>query len=73
MFPDLRDDGLLPDIAFDGLNPKDELVDKVETAVSGGPNGETSAQDSRAEGQLKQVGRQENEETVVSRASNLVD
>ena len=45
VLPNVRDDGLFPDIALDSLNPKYELVDEVQTAISGFSDGETSPQD----------------------------
>lgn len=39
MLLDVGDDGLLPHIAFDGLDSEDELVNEVETAISGRSNG----------------------------------
>ena len=49
VLPDVRDDGRLPYIALDGLDPVNELLDQVKTAVSSGSNGETSTEDGGAE------------------------
>ena len=42
VLPDMRYDGLFPNIALDCLNSKYEFVYKVKTAVSGCSDGETS-------------------------------
>ena len=63
--------GLLPDVALDGLNSHDELVDEAKTPVGCCSNCKSGSQDSHTEEGLKEEKGEENEEAVEGSRPNL--